>query len=651
MLAAKQLALGLLFMHGAWLWFWLCGSLVLWQRRTPETSDEALLDIILASVTGMAITALVTFALGLFGALYPVAALVALVATLMLLSIRRPSVAAAAWKSRLSQVARAASPGALIVWMFGVFLAAMAIIPDNGSDATAFYYPQALDYARSHWLVVDPLFRFPYYPNNWVLVETWPFVLGFPSFVQFLNALTAVLTLLGVFGLTVFGGRELTGSAGLRGLRAIAVAAALCVAIAPIFVHFVDIGMTDIPSGLAYLATVIAATVAVREKNVRALPALILCAGFLVGTKLSFPALLPFFAGLCWIVLRSAGASRTAFPLGLIALVLVSAPWYARAFVLAGDPVTPLLNLRFQGRDPQFTQDDLRRQAADVAGDTSPLGLLRLPIQLFADPSSREVRDWGGSLLLSCFPAALVYVGWVFVGRRRVPNAVTMTALAVAYGYAYWTETSHLGRYALLFLPSTAAFVGIAAARASRRSVRMRFFAAAVVFVLATPAPASWQYYQLLWRIYYATIGTYYTTPAEYLRPRSPAYAQIEDVSHMLRRAKRTDLRIYFVYLGGAQYFVKQHGAVMMGDSFGPGRFYDFARALERERAEQFLRRFDVGVVIAHQSSLDKDLVFAGMEVEMLRIGWREVRYPGDDWVVFLSPQLPALRQGEGREK
>lgn len=650
MAAGQHLVIGLLAAHAAWLWFWLCGSLVLRPVRSPRSPSAALLDFVLASATGIALTAAVSFALGLAHALVPLAAVLAVPALAVLLALRGDSPLRADFaRARLAQLRLAFTPGALIVWMLALFLAVPAIIPDAGSDATTFYLPQAFEYAQTHALVVNQSFRFPWYPNNWVLIQTWPFVLGIPDAAQFLNWLSGAFALLGVYGLVASESHRGDVHAEPR-VAWLGVAAALALAIAPIFQRFSTIGMIDVPAGTMFFGAALAALVAVRERSSRALAALILCAGFLAGMKVSFVALLPLIAGLIVIVARVSALPRRTAALALLALLLLSSPWYVRSFVLAQDPVEPLLNLRLHGVDPQLSSEDLRGQIADLRTDTWPGTLLVLPWRMFIDPNGRESRDLGTSLLVVCLPLPAAYLMWAALRRRRNPTPLLIAAVVLVYAYAYWQFTAHLERYALLFFPLLAAFVGMLAAALVRETPRFGVPALLVMLVLAIPSPAAASYYDTIWLTYYKMVGVYYTDPNTWLELRSPAYPQLEDLAHMLHRAHATGRRLYVVELGGSSLTAHRLGIEMIGEAFGPGRFADLARAVRRGILGPWLARFHVGSLLVAQWSLDGDTKYAGLQDALERLGWRRYRYAYSDWVLFVAPDLPPLVVGEGHD-
>lgn len=648
MAAAQVLVLGLILVHAGWLWFWLCGSLALPPAKDRQRSSDALLDVVLTTGAGVAITALASFGLGLAHALYPIAALAAVPALGVALAARGDSpLRAAFWRLRFAQVRRAVTPGALIVYGIALALAPPALIPDNGTDATAFYLPQALDYARAHYLIVDQWFRYPWYPNNWTLILAWPHVLGLERYVQFLDWLCGALSLLGLYGLVA--GMRVPDERGREGwVSWFGVAAAVTVATQPIFERFVAVAMLDVPTGAFFLICVAAAVVGIRDRSARVLPVLILCGGFIAGIKISYFLLLPLFCGFAAIIVTRAGGTRRTAATMMALLVLASSPWYVRSFVLAGDPIEPVLNLAVTGKDPKITKEDFQGQLSDLQTDNSPGSLIRLPYVMFAEPASRETRDIGVSLLVFCLPIAIVFVAWSFIARRRRLTPLMVVAIGILYAYAYWNLTSHLERYSLLFMPLLAAFVGMAATAVALRVRRAGYVLVPALLVLAIPSPTAFPYDVQMWDYEYQNIGRYYTDANVWLEYRAPAYWQLQNVAHLLRRAGVAAPRVYVYELGGDTYFAHQFGLEIIGDAFGLARFADLGRATDRGILGKFLAEYNVPVLIASQAQLDEDPMIAGLEPGLRSLGWRKYRYAQSDYVVFVSPALPRLVIGEG---
>jgi hypothetical protein len=632
--------------HLCWLFFWLCGSVL--GRRRSATGDEALLELIVATIAGVAITGLVTFALGIAHLLYPAAAFACVVLLGVVLALRGDSpLRAAFWRERLTELRLAASPGVLLVWMASLLLAVPAIVPDGGSDATAVYLPQALEWARDHYLSVNLHYRLPWYPAMWSLILSWTFSLGAPRLGQFFGWLCALLSMLATYGIIVWGGRRLPGVAGLRGLRAIAVLSALAVGFTPAFVQFLDSAMIDPPAAMLYAGLCAAAVLALTRRDASTLPALVLICAFFVGVKISYVAFLPLGLVLAVAIACAARLSlrRT---LAMLALLLVaSSPFYVRSFVLSGDPLEPLLNLKFRHADPIWSEADLRGQQSDLRGDDRPLSLLTMPYTMFVNPASRETRTIGQSLLSVLYPLPMLALCLLLLRRRSVLSPFGVCTVLSVYCCAYWLTTSHEGRYELLFLPVLGAFVGLALATATRSSVAQRWTAACAAAALLIPSPNGWPIYNVYYTQAYLAFPVLYTTDQAWLEPRSPSYTQIEDLAHYLYRVHAQTRPLYIVDLGGSMLAVQEHGIKMMGDVFGPGRFDDLSDAILEDNVPAFLAQFHVSALVVESHALVQDPSVAGLGDELIAAHWRMYRYPQDTFLVFTPPDLPPLVEGE----
>ncbi|GAC1658301.1 MAG: hypothetical protein NVS4B13_01020 [Candidatus Elarobacter sp.] len=638
MLAAEHLALGLLIAHAAWLWVFLCGSAL---RRSPipvETPEEALIEVVLTSASGFAVTAFATYLLGWAGLLYPATAALAVVALGVVLVLRGASpLRAAFWRERLTLVRKAASRPATVAWMLAVFISLPALIPDTGSDATFYYLPLPLDWANAHRLTIDPWLRLPYTTNNWPLILTWPYVLHIEEYAQFVNWLISLLLLLIVYGFSAYGGRLLRGNGGMAGVHiaALLVTASLCTM--PIFLHFVGANMIDVPSGMFFTVVAVAAIRAIISRDARHVLTLVVCGGFLIGLKISFIALLPLLGALIILSLRAAGRSRRTMAASLAALVILASPWYVEAFVLTGDPVPPVLNLRFQHKDIKWSNHDMEVQLADLVSNTSPRGLLSVPVTAFTDPTNPNLRDWGVSVMGTLYPLAAFVLAYALLGRRKRISVMILTSTVIVYGIAYWYLTSHLLRYALIFFPLVAALLTMLFAAATRRSVAVRLAAVPLMALLAIPSPASYSMLNDIWVTDYLQIGDQYRGRQDWLELRSPAYAEIEYLCRLMPSVPEPDNRVYVIYLSNSQLFFKECGLQMLGDAFGPERFFDLGRAVSHEDVTRWAHHMRVGAMLMPLETETFPL-FAGLRGQLSALGWSERLFPQSDWVVYLAP-------------
>ena len=640
MLAQQHFVYGLVLAHLAWAWFYLCGTAL----RKPEPVEgispaQALLDVVITSASGLALTGFATFVLGLAGLIYPLAAALAVPAVGVVCALRGDSpLRAGFWRLRFGQLKRALSLPAALVWLMAIPLALQAIVPDTGSDATVYYMTYGFEWAHAHRLVVDPWLRLPHTTNNWPLMLTWPYALGVDDYMRFLNWLTGAFTLLAVYAFTARFGRAYRDE-NAPDVPAAGVLAALAVALTPMFVEFVDYNMIDVPTSLFFTVSAMAGIRAVQRCTRGVLAEAVVLAAFLIGLKVSLLLLGPLFAALILIALR--GAPRRRAVLALAALVVLASPWYVRSFVYTGDPIDPILNLRFHHADPKWSVADEVNQLGDLRTDTSPGTLLQIPRRLFLDPSGRDLRDTGVSLADTLYVVPLAFLAFVLLARRLRPSPVALAACALAYAYAYWTLTSHLARYVLLFVPLLAAFLALfALALTAHRRIAWRAAALAALALLAIPSPSP-EGRALFWNIYvdeYLLIGQLYAGRTVWLEDRAPAYSSIEYLCRTLPRAHRPHDNVYVVLLGGSQIFFKECGIQIIGDSFGPERYGDLSRAVAHDDVTQWAERFHVGSFMLPDYE-DKIAIFAGLRDTLTELGWREVLFPQSDYIVYLSPE------------
>lgn len=637
---------GIFVIHVAWAYFFLWGTALRLKRSRPATNEEALLAIVLATTSGMAIVGLGTFVLGLLGLIRPLTPLVALAVLLIAFAwLGESPFRAAFWSRRAGLFIAAYSPGALFIWAYGVFRAVPAIIPDTGSDATVYYSVYAFEWAHAHGLTVDYWLRAPWYPVNWVLIETWWFALHIDKYVEFLDPLAGLLTMLATYGFTCWAARRANAWNAII-VPIVAVIAAGIFEGSPVYLHWEGIPMIDVPAALFFTAGCVAGIHSILERDRGQVADVVLCAAFLAGIKISYPALLPLFGVLIWIAIKAAGG-KTRYAASSIALLLVlSSPWYLRDFILTGDPITPLLNVKLHGVDPKFSGVDVEAQESDLRLDNSPGNLLRLPLGIFLEPESRDYRDWGAPLLLSLVWLPGAVAAYLLMRRSKSQSAMLLTAACLLYADVYWMATSHTIRYAEMFLPLLASLVALAAIISLRRTTYLRYSGIFVMALCAVPSPGSAVWYTIVWREVYMHIGDYYQGRINWLELRSPAYQQMEYLSSVIHESRREDLRVYTSLNGIPNLFYREHGILVIGDVFGPERISDLARAILNDDVQSWLERLHVGAMMLDVDMYDREPVFSILPSELAALGWREHRFPDSafkNYTVYLSPALQGV--------
>lgn len=652
MAALTQLLAGLLFAHVAWFFFFLCGSALLSipaaQRILKDSSPaESLMLVVVTTAAGIAIVGLFAFFAALCSALYaPTLAVLILLLGTFCARIGDSPFKAPFWAVRFALWRRSATLGALLCYVIALVLSIRAYIPDIGSDATAYHTLYAFEWASAHSLVIDQWLRFPYYANNWLLIEAWAIEFGFIQFIPFLTWLCGLLSLLGAYsGIRAFAPRGV-----LKGfsLEITALLAVMGVALSPIFLKWADSGFIDVQIGFFFLSFALAGMAATQSRKPVWLWYVIVCAGFLAGLKVSLIALVPLTVAViafCGSALRFTGKQVC---IAILVASALASPWYIRNLVAAGDPIAPTLNLAFHGVDSKWSRADMRDVMGDLRTDRSVTGLLELPGVMFLNPSSREVRDVGvTALVVTLFLPGILLV---LALRRRgtYPDYMYLAAAMLVYALAYWNLTSHLARYALLFYAVLAMFTALSVLHAAGTR---GWIPIAVMALCVVPSPAAASWYQTIWTNDYVHQWAWFTGYDAWLEPRAPGYPQVEYIARLFAGAHRTDLRVYQVQAQEKALYFRERGITSIGDWYGPERYVDFAYAVRTHAVADYIRRFNIGAfMIPTASSLiptPRSLSYADLvtlDREMTDLGFTKREFTEGRFVVYSSPLVAPPR-------
>lgn len=647
MAAIWQYAAGIAVIHVFWAALYLCGT-ILWAprlfgapvSRTPVAA-AALLEVVIASACGMAMVGFSSFLLGLLGLIYPLTALCfALVLIALLVALGDSPFRRTFWAVRFEMIAASFTPAVAALYVCLLVLAIPALLPETGFDALFFHLVYALDWAQAHRIYVDPWVRFPYYAHNWNMLDMWMLELGLGAYIDFLGWLGGALSILGVYGF-VYALADKMGRAGRRAATIAAFLASFAVLLAPNFERWVDTGFIDTAIGFFFLAAVSSTVMALVTRERRWAIYTIICFAFFVGTKGSFLAFIPVAMIASWLAARATGLSvRSSSAACGIALVLCI-PWYAKNFIQAGDPVAPYLNIALHRPDSKWSQADMQGVMSDVRVDETPGFLLRLPVDIMEHPESREYREPGVSFLMTLIflPGIVLVFGLL---RRNGPPSRPWLAFSALLFYAvtYWLLTTHLGRYALLFYPTLAAFVGLVALKLAQGPLLRRIGVFALLACTTLPAPAGAAWLITQWQVQYAQEQAY-TNPSAYLSLTLPGYLAEEFVSERLARVPQSDLRIYDVGDFEVPYYFKIHHITEIGDWFGPERYSDFATSIDRGEAAQFLANFKVSAVIVSPLPAFTPERIIALEHQLARAGYHEAHLAGVPSVIFFAPGVP----------
>ncbi len=529
------------------------------------------------------------------------------------------------WRVRCADLAQCWDLPFLFAYYCMLGLAVVAVLPDPGSDAVLYHLAYAEDWARAGKLVVDPFLRYPFYASNYTLFFAALLAGHGGSFVNFLTWVGAFLT---GFGVCASARAFLQTTLGYRWAAVAALALMFSVVLSPAFVHWLASAFIDVPLGAFALCSVLCLQLALIERDRRWLWAFAVTAGFLVGMKAAFLALLPVFVVAAFAAARTL-RTGTRQVLGVLGLLCVCAmPWYARNLILAGDPFPPIGNIALYGDDAfmRKTEWDIIQQ--DLLTSRSAQAFVTLPVRAFMQATSHaDFRDYGTSALIMLLfvPIVIVLLEWFFLGRYRA-DAAAVSALILAGFIGYWFGTSTFLRYGLLLTPTLAVCLAASVAPLLR-NVPVR--ALTVLFALATivPTPGSGVYLQQTYDRYKA-LPDYYTNEDAFLRVFEPGYVEEEFTAAVLRKYGIRG-RVYAFGGGnfGASYYFRRNGLVNIGDWVGSGSYFRLAMAIDTHQAIQYFNDLHVGAV-----EIDNDAL-GGLGVplkeQLLAAGFCALRVPG----------------------
>ncbi len=604
--------------------------------------------IVVSTASGIAITGFVTFVLGLAGLLYPltfVAWIILLFASFGLLG--DSPLRAAFWTTRFAALRESISPGAAVVYVAAVVLAVPAILPEVQFDPLFIHHVLAYEWAHRHEIFVDYWRRFPYYAQNWLLIDLWVFEFGLDNFINFVTWFTGCLSLLGVYAYVVTMCRKGNVAPDKSWLPVVAgIIAAGSLGLSPIFLRWLDTGMLDVPIGLFFFILAASATMAYVSDWPGWRLHFIFCAAFFVGLKPSFIVFLPGLVGLAFLLTRRIGSRRITVS-AMALLVVLSLPWYVKNFVQGGDPLAPVLNLALRGVDSKWSKADMQKVLWALQGPQSPAINLRLPSEIVNGTEIDPTPENGdtGLLLFLGLPAFLAAFWMLLPGPRwssGVRSAAFLLAVLLLFAISYWLQTSYIARYTLLFYPTLAAFVPtVILIWFAKRRIPM-VLGMAIIVGAALPASATAVSYIRIYRhSNYIMLPDIYQDRTSYLATHVYGYSEEEFISHVLLRNVKSARRVYVVNTEPLDYFFARNGITAIGDWVGPERYTDLILAINHGDAVKHLRTFGVdAVLVPVNSAALPPQIERQLFVQLAQGGFTGMVLPNSEYHILFAPGI-----------
>ncbi len=632
MLAVTHLLAGFAIAHGTLLVFFVIGSAAFpWCEREngSDGAARAMLKVACTCALGMSICGFGLFVTGLLGWLTPagVAATLAVAFGASCAAWRTSPFRADFWRARLRALTRCWSWPLAAVYAALLVIGTRALLPDatGYSDGIYYHLAYAQDWANAGRIVVDPYLFFPFYANNFLLLYAAWIVAGAGQFVNFLTWTTGLLIALALYASVADYAASKPATRGWS--VAIGLLVTYAVVSAPIFLDYAVLGYVDVPIGAAVFLSILAAGLAVRERDRGWLVAAAVVAAFLVGMKASYVVLVPVFAAIIAWAARSIGVPGRTIAAIVALLCVLSAPWYVRNLILAGDPIAPTLNLMLRGQDGLWKPDEWTGLWKDMATSKTPKAFVTLPARAFLRPTSEDFREYGASgLILFLYVPALI-AAWALIARRRLPPTLAMAIFALTIFTLYWFLASSLLRYALLFYPLLAFCIAAFLLELVQRFPRWAPVALLLAVVAAMPNlsnPGTIKEFTRNDVMDDFHDVLHYQGDRKYLEENDDGYRE-QEVAAAWIRANGGGGKVYVISNNAFDYYFRREGITSVGTWIGPAGYFRLLQAIDAGEAADFLDGLDVRAVLYSP----QEMIDAGLETVLARQlragGFREI--------------------------
>ena len=642
--ALTQIAIGLAIAHVLWALFYLTGSMV-WGREpvAEASSGRAMLFLVVATASGLAIYGLEGIGLGLAGFMTPAGWYFATVLNGALLVLLTPrELRAQWWKTRLAVVRNAIASPAIVAYLAMLVLCTHAALPDYSDDGVRYHLAYAYEWYHTGRIFADHHFRFPYYTFNTEVIYAWLFVLRIGRYIPFLNWMTGTNAVLAIYGLiaTVDESRQRLRSPLAQGAASVVYAIVpLSMVIAAVFFRWVDTAMPDATSSMCFAAATASIVLVIYGAAPELLFGCALSTAYLAGMKPTYVLLVPLFGVFILLAGRYAHVARRTVAACLALMCALSLPWYIRNFVADGDPLPPFLHMALGRPDPDISRADIEGMAADLRPENLSLrSVEEYPLRLFRRADTSEFREAGVSaVVLSLYAILLVAVTLVFKTQKSRADVGLLALLWITLGGClYLFATSILARYALLIYPTIAASAGcliLYAASASRYGI---LIAPAIAVCLTVPSRSAAPFTTQFSDLAYNSLAKVMPNDQSALERQLNGYLEAEPLLNQQRWGSSPDRNVLLVN-ADIQYYIELYGGEPFGDWMGATRYSDLAMAIDEQRARAYVdgNHIVAAVIRVGNGALVKPEV-ESLREQLLQDGFREISSSDADYVVLV---------------
>ena len=330
-----------------------------------------------------------------------------------------------------------------------------------------------------------------------------------------------------------------------------------------------------------------------------------------------------------------------------------------RNVIEAHDPTPPVFNSYFKHPDPIYTQAEAVIYTADTMTERNPRHLVLLPFRFFLDPQSKNFRESGVNAMILLFYAPILFlvIQLCWRHRWRPPGGLVYLSVAVVYLTFPWLFSS-FARYALHWYPTFAAWLGVVISHICARveaawNSRLATWTTRIVtavfccsLIYPTPTEGCRRFY----RRYYA--GTLPLSRSRnelrvYLKKNLTGYAASQAVIKTLAFNQQKNTRVLALLAEPLAFYFRKAKIISVGDYFGPARYSDLFKAVERGNCLPYLNRLDISAVIVNPATSESwwPSLYDKFRAQLKEYHFVEFRCLDDQVPIFLRDDIKPTRK------
>jgi len=471
-----------------------------------------------------------------------------------------------------------------------------SLLPPLRYDEMSYHIPYMLEFINAKGVITDPYMRYPCYTFNWHMIEIVTQYFHPYYVTHLLNWSVGCICAIAIIEL----------SKRFKVNMLVAKIAGLAFFVSPLVQRCLNVMYLDIPQMFFILISLYAIYLAKKDNSkLFVLAAAIIC-GMFLGIKITNFLYIPLFAAYYYV--KNENRQLVLF---FIPLVFFGGLWYARSYVVSGDPITPVLNFKFRGADPFWNKTDFEAMNQDIYGSrlTGLSELIQLPLSMINALPENKMNDWPLLGYVFIFPLFLIYL------FRNFMTDKWFLFLFCVFGIALWTSTSVKIRYSHHLALSLVGAAIIWNDIYFYLSNKIPLFSKKIFIVLIStgvfigPTPAAFSYFKnnLSWEIPFSNKEI--TESATYGNPEI-----LSPIDSLKQNNIRYGSSIYSFHLTHYKYYFVKDGYHVIGDVISEHRFSDFTKSVQENKLDSFFQASGVKAFWLDRVFLKEDKIEAKID-------------------------------------